>query len=690
VGAGLTFKGLCAVLAVFCWAPAVAQTPVAASPASVPTLDDFFQKPAMSAVRLSPDGQNLAYVLSGDTTMVVVTGLTDLKSQPVLEIPGKGVTVDWLEWKDNNRLVVGATVLDVNRRGDGPAGDIISFRYGQFLFAVDRDGKNEVRLLKENFWNQARGRLASLVDRLRDDPDHILAQAPDTAGLAAVWKVNIHTGEGVVVEKGNEAVTGWRTDSTGAVVARIRISGLLGRTVLIEGRAPGETGWATIATLRQKDFRALDDFEILGAAEKPSQFYVAVSPTGNSQEDTRSVHIYDVATRTLSAPVWPALKYDVSAIVYHGDSTRLAGVCYVADSYTCDFKDPVVDANYRKLLKYFHDQRSITPISISHDSDWWLLSVSGPDEPAGYYIYHRAEAKIEPLAERFPQLPAEALAVMDRYTYTARDGSTVPAYLTRPRGAPRGPLPLIVMPHGGPVVRDAFQYDVWSQFFATRGYLVFQPNYRRSGGYGRAYAEAGYGQWGGLIADDITDGVRKLIDTGQADPNRVCVFGASFGGYAALYAGATHPELYKCVVSWAGVADLSVLMRDKLKDDGKDSAAYQYWLKALGDPDKNAAALKSASPVTYAATYQRPVLLIHGEADGNVDVEQSRIMERALKKAGREVNLITFKNEDHTGWEPEDEKAALADVLSFIEAHIAPATLSPETPAADPPPLPTK
>jgi dipeptidyl aminopeptidase/acylaminoacyl peptidase len=684
VGAGLQFKGLCAALAVFCWAPAVAQTPVAPPSANAPSLDDFFEKPAMSAARLSPDGQYVAYVLSGDTTMVLVTGLIDQKSQPVLEIPGKGVTVDWLEWKDNHRLVVGATVLQLNRRGDSPAGDIISLRYGQFLFAVDRDGQNEVRLLKGNFWNEARSRRASLVDRLKDDPDHILAQAPDAAGLAAVWKVDIHTGDGIVVEKGNPEVTGWRTDSTGAVVARIRVSGLLGRTVLIEGRAPGQSGWNTIATLRQKDFRALEDFEILGVADKPSQLYVAVNPTDKDPGDTRSVRIYDVATRTLSAPVWPALKYDVSDIVYEGDSTRLAGVCYIAESYTCDFKNPVVDASYRNLLKYFHDQRSVTPMSISPDADWWLLSVSGPDEPAGYYIYHRTEAKIEPLAERFPQLPPEALAVMDRYVYTARDGATVPAYLTRSRGAPGGPLPLIVMPHGGPGVRDAFQYDIWSQFFATRGYLVFQPNFRGSGGYGRAYREAGYRQWGGLIADDITDGVRKLIDSGQADPNRICVFGASFGGYAALYAGATHPELYKCVVSWAGVADLSVLMRDKLKDDGKDSATYQYWLKAVGDPDKNAAALKAASPVTYAATYQRPVLLIHGDADTNVDVEQSRIMNRALKAAGRDVKLITFTNEDHSGWEPEDEKAALADVLTFIEAHIAPAPLSPAKPASLP------
>lgn len=678
----MKFGLLCALCAALLCAPAMAQVPaaVAAPTAVAPTLDDFLEKPAVGAAHLSPDGRYLAYVLRDDSgSTVVVTTLANFLSKAILVLPGKAVTVDWLDWKDNTRLIVGASALDIVRRDDQPTGDIVSFRYGQYLIALDRDGGNETRLIKGDFWNPDRARLADLIDRLPNDPDHILAAAPDVSGNAAVWKVDIRTGDAVMVEKGDPEVDAWETDSTGAVVARIRS---YNRTVFIEGRAPGESRWTTIAALHPKDLKVLDDFSILGAAEKPSQFYVAVKPKDASEGDTRRLRIYDVATKTLSDPIWPATKYDISDIVYDGDSTRLAGVCYVADFFTCDFKDPKINANYRGLLGFFGGDDAVTPIAINADANWWLLGVSGPDEPASYYLYDVAHAKVERLADRRPKLAAAELAVMQRYAYTTRDGASIPAYLTRPRGAPNGPLPMIVMPHGGPEARDDFEFDLWSQFLSTRGYLVFQPNFRGSGGYGRAYAEAGYRQWGGRMADDITDGVHKLIETGQADPKRICIFGASYGGYAALYAGATHPELYQCVASWAGISDMNAMMRAESRDDGKDSAAYRYWLKSAGDPDKDAAALTSASPVTYAATYRPPVLLIHGEADDIVDVEQSRIMERALKRAGRDVKLITFPNQGHPHWEAENEKTALTDLLDFIEAHIAPAKLSPPPPTS--------
>ncbi len=311
-------------------------------------------------------------------------------------------------------------------------------------------------------------------------------------------------------------------------------------------------------------------------------------------------------------------------------------------------------------------------MSISNDGRWWLLNISGPGQPGAYYLYDKVNAKIELFAEQYASLPAEKLASVATFRFTARDGASIPAYLTTPPGGDKGPMPLIVMPHGGPEVRDALQYDPWAQILATRGYLVFQPNYRGSGGYGRAYAEAGYGQWGGRMADDVTDGVKALIQSGKVDPNRICIFGASFGGYAALYAGATHPELYKCVVSWAGDTDLIASMRFEKRTYGADSSAYKYWLKSMGDPDKDAAVMRAASPATYAETYKPPVLLIHGDMDKTVDPEQSRIMNRALKRAGKDVTLIEYKYEEHTGWEPANEKAAIQSVATFIQAHIAP------------------
>jgi dipeptidyl aminopeptidase/acylaminoacyl peptidase len=235
-------------------------------------------------------------------------------------------------------------------------------------------------------------------------------------------------------------------------------------------------------------------------------------------------------------------------------------------------------------------------------------------------------------------------------------------------------LPLVVIPHGGPEDRDNLDFDVFSQVVATRGYLVLQPNFRGSSGYGRAFAEAGYGQWGGKMQDDITDGVRKLIDSGQADPKRICIFGASYGGYAALTAGALNPDLYKCVVSWAGISDLRRFVGFAAEGPTADRMIVRdYKLRAIGDPIKDKDRLTQSSPVTYAAQYRPPVLLIHGDQDARVPIEQSREMANALKAGGHDVRLVVIKDEDHTGWLREHYEQAFGEVADFIRANIAPA-----------------
>ena len=340
----------------------------------------------------------------------------------------------------------------------------------------------------------------------------------------------------------------------------------------------------------------------------------------------------------------------------------------------------MIESNYRGLVKYFHGSRSVMPREVTGDRRWWLLNVSGPDEPGAYYLFDAQTAHISHLAERFPRLPTDRLAERSAYAYTARDGVNIPAYLSRPRFAGPGPLPLIVMPHGGPEARDDLNFDTWSQILATRGYLVLQPNFRGSSGYGERFQAAGYRQWGGVMADDITDGVRQLIASKQVDPTRICIFGASYGGYAALYAGAKHPELYKCVVSWAGVSDLPRVLDFENDAYGRDSLVYRNDRKIIGDPGKDLAAMRAASPKTYAPTYQPPVLLIHGEADWNVHVEQSQVMYGALKSAGHKATLLVYKDEGHPEWEPANQKDAFAEVIRFIESCIAPAEATSKTP----------
>ena len=675
-----------AAAALIVCAPASAQTDASAAkpqdaPAtsfSAPSLDDFYEPAAFDNAHVSPYGQLIAYVnVSKDAaglpvSVVIVQELGTTNAHAIFRVGVKGSSIKWLQWKDDDRLLLGVEISDARRLGGKDNAEIVDLKYGQFIIAVDKDGKNERQLLhRPGLFNAKTATVASLLDRLKDDPDHILAIAGGD-----VWKVDIKTGAFFKVESGSMDVFAWLTDARGNVVVRYRH---LGGSNLIEARPPGQQQWSKVATIKPHEFKSLDDFEFLGPAERPAEFYVTVDdPAGG--EPNRRLRLYDISTKTLSPPIWADTGHDIESIIYRGDTYSLAGVCYRADLLTCDFANKAASADYRALAKYFQGQRAVVPQDFTDDQPWWLLAVSGPDEPGAYYLFNTKTAHISHLAERYPRLPAERLAMREPIVYAARDGLQIHGYLTRPKGVEAGPLPLVVMPHGGPEARDDLDYNAWAQIVATRGYLVFQPNFRGSSGYGAKFQAAGYHQWGGAMANDVTDGVRRLIETGQADPGRICIFGASYGGYAALYAGATHPELYKCVVSWAGVSDLPKMLDFEDFLYGHDTPTYRSELKMIGDPSKDAAAMRAASPRTYARTYQPPVLLIHGAGDGIVYVEQSKLMYGALKAAGRDATLLLYKDEGHPEWAPPNQKDAFAQVIKFIGAHIAPAKPAPAAP----------
>ena len=611
-----------------------------AAPAAPLPISAFFSAPVVRGAQLSPSGDYVAMIerVSDADVVSVLEPATGHKTVALKPAGGQGV--DWVRWKDDRRLVAGLSLVGGERMdGDEIPGELAA---GQVVAAIDRDGSQAVILA-----GRKRGHALSdvrVADTLSLDPHHVLVEAPDAKGKPALWKVDVHSGAAEFVSAGDDDQ---------------------------DDRIPSV---AMIVRYDIKASEATGDFDVLGpAAGGPRRAYVALQPEGPQDGDTTSLRIYDFKKKTFSDPVWPALKYDVSDVVYHYGDLDLAGVCYTADAYVCDFKDKALQADYAKAEAMFAGRRSLTPMSMSEDGHMWLFAVSGPEEPGAYYLYDRRAGVMTRVAERFPGIPAARLGTMQRFVYTARDGTQVPAYLTLPPNAAAGPLPLVVMPHGGPEARDSFAFDIWSQVLATRGFAVLQANFRGSSGYGRAFAEAGYGQWGGKMQDDLTDGVKTLVAQGRVDPARICIFGASYGGYAALYGGARQPDLYKCVASFAGVADLKALVAWEKSTPGHEPR-YRYAARAIGDPLKDAARLKAASPITYAATYRPPVLLIHGTRDESVPIEQARMMQQALKCAHRQVRLLTF-DEGHTGWNEKDEQAALTEVAAFIAAHISPARI---------------
>lgn len=658
----------------------------AAAPAAhaVPKAAEFFGERALDGARLSPDGRFIAMIVrNGADHGVVVYDLSTGEAHRVSGASNADTDVDWVRWKGSGRLLIGASYVHIERWNGKPDEDIKSITWSRFVIAIDRDGANGVIMFRDDkrAAGSAVSKLVELMDPLDNDPDHILVQAPTALGDPAVWKADIHTGAAKVVELGNDETVGWQTDSAGQLVARFLARN---HAIIIQGRAPGAKVWTEVAHVRASEFdKGLADFEFLGPSDAPGALYVAVKPKTAAEGAARTVRLYDFRTGTLGPPLWRPLAYDIVSIVRSSTSDQMAGVCYWVDTFTCELKDASQQAVLRGIAAYFHGERNVALVSFSGDGHTWLLSVSGPEQPDEYYLYDNVAHTMNDLGPTRPGLGPDNLGRMSRFLFRARDGTMVPGYLTLPPappgGPPAAPPPLVVLPHGGPEARDFYDYDEITQWLATRGYAVLQMNFRGSGGYGVGWAEAGYRQWNGRMQDDIDDGVAALLASGQADPRRVCAVGISYGGYAALMAGARHPELYRCVASWAGITDLGQFLRWQHGMSFTEPTRYAYWSRSIGNEDADRAALLAASPVGHADHYGPPVLLIHGTEDDIVAPEQSRLMEKALKGAGRDVQLLLVDKEGHPYWRQDHMVRALDTLDAFLKAHIGAGPAAPAT-----------
>jgi dipeptidyl aminopeptidase/acylaminoacyl peptidase len=270
-----------------------------------------------------------------------------------------------------------------------------------------------------------------------------------------------------------------------------------------------------------------------------------------------------------------------------------------------------------------------------------------------------------PLTPARPDIAAGQVGPTRMFAYKGADGTPLEGVLTLPPARTAKALPLVVMPHGGPLyANDEVGFDWWAQAFAAQGYAVLQPNYRGSGGHGLAFVHAGYGEWGRKMLTDMSDGVAALAAQGMIDPRRVCIVGASYGGYAALAGVTLQHGIYRCAVSYAGVADLPALEWWDLDRNGDDNEMIRYWRTAVKGDDRAAPALGAISPARHADAADAPILLIHGKHDTVVPIEQSRKMKGALEGAHKPVELIELPGQDH--W-LSDEAARIQMLKASVE-----------------------
>ncbi len=340
------------------------------------------------------------------------------------------------------------------------------------------------------------------------------------------------------------------------------------------------------------------------------------------------------------------------------------------DVWRTHWFDPELERMERALQQAFGERHAVL-FSWDRARSKVLIEVEGADTSAEIYLYDAERGEAQPVGVAYPELaPFGLLARRAPIAYPARDGTMIPGYLTTPPGV-AGPAPLVVLPHGGPEARDYGGFDWIAHFLASRGYLVLQPNFRGSDGYGTAFRNAGRGQWGGLMQDDVTDGARYVIDEGIADPERVCIFGLSYGGYAALAGAVKTPELYDCVVAVAPVTDLPAMIRWAKDRYGRLSWIVDYWSQITGgDVSADDARIVAASLTGRADAVAAPILLIHGVDDTTVPIDQSERMEAALRRAGKDVTFIRLRGEDHYLYRPETRLEAMQAVEAFLAEHL--------------------
>jgi dipeptidyl aminopeptidase/acylaminoacyl peptidase len=329
--------------------------------------------------------------------------------------------------------------------------------------------------------------------------------------------------------------------------------------------------------------------------------------------------------------------------------------------------DPALDAHYQRIRAQFDDDLTVIPGSFHGDR--MVFRVFGPHEPGAIYIFEASSGEITHIYSSHPDLRAADLNDVEVIRYMADDGTPLIAYLTvPPQGADRN-TPLVVLPHGGPEARDTFGFDMIAQFFAAGGYAVLQPQFRGSAGFGEAFAESGYGQWGGLMQTDIDDAVAHVIETGLADGDRVCIAGFSYGGYAALMGGAQRPDFYDCVFAGAPVTNL-VSFVEHWQDT--DDAAAEYWERSMGHPRRDRDRMEAASPVNHADLFTMPVLIAHGAQDDVVPFPQSQEMAGELESAGAQVDFAIYDRADHSFSRSADMRSVLRLALQLFDRTIGP------------------
>jgi dipeptidyl aminopeptidase/acylaminoacyl peptidase len=369
--------------------------------------------------------------------------------------------------------------------------------------------------------------------------------------------------------------------------------------------------------------------------------------TSRVNNDRAAVFRFNFETNEIEGPIVQSDLADVGSFIRDWRTNAIIGVRWNEERQHVEYFDETF-AGIQSQLEGFFPDSNVSISSFDQDFRKVIISVNGGQTSQSYYLLDRDTGQMAFLSGAYARIPDEAIAPVEVVHYAARDGLELFGYLTTPPGREARDLPLVMLPHGGPQARDNYGFDPWAQFLAARGYAVFQPQFRGSEGFGRNFITMAHGEWGRSMQDDVSDAVHHLVETGVAARDRVCLFGWSYGGYAALAGATLTPELYRCVIAGAPVSDVFAMMEYETGRFG--GASVTYWAEYIGDWRSETEYITRISPALNASDVQSPLMIIHGTDDLIVPFEQAEIMAEAMQAAGKPYELVAIQDGPHQSY----------------------------------------
>ena len=620
--------------------------PVEAAPEIIPT-SAFASRSMLQGAQLSPDGTLFAFSMQRDNANYLV--IYDAATRKYVDGRNIGEELDlnWFRWAGNRRLLFSLTRLE--GKNERPFSRL-------FYFDLDTQQAHPLAL----------SRMAPSADRVvHVDPDgaYVLASiAPEMWTRPAVYRFDLGGDgppQGVKVQDAHDDVQYWYADETGTV--RVGYGATSNARLTFRYRPDAMSEWKRSAKERI-DSDGHDDWNFMGLHSGSDIALTRSVPEGGDRTVLRE---FNLATGQAGSIIFQDPDADVGDVTFDEENRPLA-VGFSGDEYRREWLDPELAAQEKRLGGALPEQW-VRVIDIASDRSRMLVQSSSSNDPGALYVYTPADRKLDLFADFRPQIRPAALSKPHDLKYTARDGTEIRGFLTLPKGREAKGLPLVVMPHGGPYgISDGNYYDDEVQLLSNRGYAVVQPNYRGSGGRGQAFEKLGDGQIGRAMQDDLDDAVAYLVKQGTVDPDRVCLVGASYGGYAAVWGAIRNPEIYRCAASWAGVMHFErQLMYQADSLWGRDRGEWSGRVNG----DKTSFDLDDVSPAVTVERLKRPVLLAHGEKDTRVPFDQYRLMTSRAKGAGVTLETLELPESGHSFSSEEDELAWYDALVDFLARH---------------------